>query len=129
MAFSKKLIVVKIVFIAVSHLFDLMKDCLILVEISNSQGGIRELMNPARPLIIKLVTKSQTNQQAQSNRQFFNFRFSLQSYLQSLFQWCWVAYSSYRMLQQSSLTSVTHTERLHFFWLCHSIPSMSLFKS
>ena len=51
----KKTVVVKIVFITIAHLFDLIKDSLILKEISISQGGIRELMKPQRPQIIRWV--------------------------------------------------------------------------
>ena len=51
----KKIVVVKIVLIAIAHLFDLIKDSLILKEISISQGGIRELMKPQRPQIIRWV--------------------------------------------------------------------------
>ena len=51
----KKTVVVKIVFITIAHLFDLIKDSLILKEISISQGGISELMNPQKPQIIRWV--------------------------------------------------------------------------
>ena len=51
----RKIVVVKIVFITVAHLFDLIKDSLILKEISASQGGISELMKPQRPQIIRWV--------------------------------------------------------------------------
>ena len=45
------MIVVKIALVAVSHLFDLIKDSLILVEISRSQGGINSIMNQNQPYI------------------------------------------------------------------------------
>ena len=51
----KKIVLVKIVFITIAHLIDLIKDSLILKEISISQGGISELMKPQRPQIIRWV--------------------------------------------------------------------------
>ena len=49
--FLKKVIAVKITLAAVSHLLDLVKDIIILVEISHSQGRIVNLMSQTKPYI------------------------------------------------------------------------------
>ena len=67
--FFDKVIVVKIILVSVSHLFDLMKDSLILVEISRSQqGGVLHLfMKQSKPyvgwvcILIKMSSKQVCN--------------------------------------------------------------------
>ena len=56
MVFYNKAIVVKIVLAGVSHLFDLIKDSVILVEISRSQRGIIALFGQTKPYIKSVCT-------------------------------------------------------------------------
>ena len=73
----KKIIVVKIALVAVSHLFDLIKDSLILVEISKSQGGLDSIMNENQQPYIRWVSNHRCLRKATLSFKVLNLHLDL----------------------------------------------------